>query len=318
MQEITRKIQNKIQVFKNILKVKFSRNHAVPDYIPFKDFFTCETKAWVIGYSFINNHGPSPNKWIKLNGILLQISVVFVVFMELISFVVSFLNKSFLKMIENFMFSGIFIVVLLQIYTVFFRNQTKITEIIEKLDEHFPHNGVDQLTFDVQKYLRTLKWHEKGYNLYRKFIIMQLNLVPCIHQIYGVIKSINIEWELVLALYLPFDYLQPFTYFLLYMVQFWVIYFVLIYIFCTDLLFANLIQVLCMEFDILGQIMSEIDPDKDEEVAVKELKKLVDIHQQLIEVSEKLNEIFSPLQLINAFGSIATLCTACFLSVVSF
>jgi len=27
-------------------------------------------------------------------------------------------------------------------YVVFYKNKAKITEVIEKLDEHFPHSGV--------------------------------------------------------------------------------------------------------------------------------------------------------------------------------
>lgn len=48
------------------------------------------------------------------------------------------------------------------------------------------------------------------------------------------------------------------------------------------------------------------------------LKKFVDVHQELIEVSNDLEEIFSPILLINCVRSIVSLCTACFLSVVSF
>jgi hypothetical protein len=56
--------------------------------------------------------------------------------------------------------------------------------------------------------------------------------------------------------------------------------------------------------------------ENDEDV-IKELKILVDIHQELIEASEKLEEIFSPLELINVFGYITALCTACFLAAVN-
>jgi hypothetical protein len=65
--------------------------------------------------------------------------------------------------------------------------------------------------------------------------------------------------------------------------------------------------------------MSEIDfEDKEEEEkAAKKVKILVDIHQELLEVAELLDEIFCPILLINSFASIMSLCTACFLSVVT-
>ncbi|CAG9801763.1 unnamed protein product [Chironomus riparius] len=216
-------------------------------------------------------------------------------------------------MIENIMFGGLFVLSLVQMYVVFYRNQFKIIEIVEKLEKHFPNSGFDQLTFDVQKYLKTTKWHEKGYYFITTLVILHFTMMPFIHQIYGIVTSTSVELELILSLYLPFDYLQPLLYGFIYFIQLWIIVFVTFYYICTDMIFANLTQILCLELDILGQNMDEIDPADDEEVAMKELKKLVYIHQQLIEASENLNEVFSPLQLINAFGSIAALCTAIFL-----
>jgi len=141
--------------------------------------------------------------------------------------------------------------------------------------------------------------------------------MPFLHQVYGAVKSKNVEWECIFNLVLPFDQFQPIVYVIMWILESWIIILSAVYTLCTDLLFASLVQILSMELDILSQIISEIDMADGEEEAIKELKKLVDIHQQLIEVSGKLNEIFSPLLLINVFGSITTLCTACFLSVVS-
>ncbi|XP_070502892.1 odorant receptor coreceptor-like [Chironomus tepperi] len=48
-----------------------------------------------------------------------------------------------------------------------------------------------------------------------------------------------------------------------------------------------------MEFDMLRQIMSEIDPREDQKGAVKKMKELVEVHQELIEVTEKIENLFS-------------------------
>lgn len=316
MEEIVRKLTNTIQVFWIFLKLKCSRKCPDTSYIQFKDFFTCETTAKLTGYTFLKNHKKSPNKWIRFNGTLLQVSLFFLVILEIISLGVSFQYKSFYAMIENMMFGGVFTVASVQIYTVFNRNQSTIHKIVEKLEEHFPHCGVDQITFDVQSYLKISKWHARGYYILSFIIAPEFTLMPFLHQIYGIMTSTSIEWELILILYLPFDQFQPIVFQLIYIIQLWMIIFIIIHIFCTDMLFGNLMLILSMEFEILGQIISEINPANNEEEAVKELKKLVDIHQQLIEVSEKMEEIFSPLQLFNAFGSIAALCTAVFLALV--
>ncbi|KAL7026800.1 hypothetical protein ACKWTF_005171 [Chironomus riparius] len=317
MREIAKKISIKFHGFKNFLNTEFWQGRRNPTFVSFQEFFTCEATAHKIGYTFLNNHENPPNKWIKLNGILLQVFMLILLVLELISFVISFRNKSLNIMIENIMFGGLFVLSLVQMYVVFYRNQFKIIEIVEKLEKHFPNSGFDQLTFDVQKYLKTTKWHEKGYYFITTLVILHFTMMPFIHQIYGIVTSTSVELELILSLYLPFDYLQPLLYGFIYFIQLWIIVFVTFYYICTDMIFANLTQILCLELDILGQNMDEIDPADDEEVAMKELKKLVYIHQQLIEASENLNEVFSPLQLINAFGSIAALCTAIFLVMVN-
>ncbi|KAG5667248.1 hypothetical protein PVAND_015238 [Polypedilum vanderplanki] len=77
-----------------------------------------------------------------------------------------------------------------------------------------------------------------------------------------------------------------------------------------------------MELNNLGQILAEIDwDDEDEEgelKAIEEIKKLAGIHQQLIEVTEELNKIFSPLMLFNVFGELVALCTSAFLLIIIF
>ncbi|CAG9801784.1 unnamed protein product [Chironomus riparius] len=202
-------------------------------------------------------------------------------------------------------------------HVVLARNRNVIAEILDKLDEHFPHAGVDQINFKIHKYLRTLKIFKTLYYTSFTIIDLSLSLMPIFHKIYGSINSIFVEWELIVTMELPFDQQQPIVYEALYILEIWIVIFYAFYVISTDMLFACLIQILAMEFDILGQIMSEVDVTKSEEEAIKELKKLINIHQQLIEVSEKLDDIFAPLQLINAFGSITALCTTSFLAVVN-
>ena len=88
------------------------------------------------------------------------------------------------------------------------------------------------------------------------------------------------------------------------------------FIVSTDILFATIFLITSMELNILGERISEISIIEDEEEAIKELRNLVDVHKQLIEVSENLSDIFAPLMLCNTFCSITSLCTASFLVVV--
>ncbi|XP_070506820.1 putative odorant receptor 92a [Chironomus tepperi] len=184
---------------------------------------------------------------------------------------------------------------------------------MEKLDEHFPHSVVDQLEFDIHKYLKMLKRIEQFYYVLDTILIVHFCSMPFLHQIYAKYKSLDLKWEAILSLNLGFDQTQPVIFELIIILEIWLTIFNVFFVIYTDLLYACLMQILKMELDILSQVMGEICRSNNEEDAIKELKKLIDIHQELIEVSEKLNEIFSPLMLINVACSIVGLCTAGFL-----
>lgn len=236
--------------------------------------------------------------------------------LEISSFVASYRSKMLYITIENGLFCGMIPVLLMKIYLIFYQNQKTIQEILEKLDEHFPQSPADQLTYKAQKYLSILKTFEKAnYSLYTLNFV-PICIMPLAKRVYGVIMSIDIELDHPLGLVLPFDRFLSVVYELIYIIQIWIIIYAIAFVVCTDLLFGSLVQILSMEFDILGQTMSEIDFTNEEEEAIKEFEKLVDIHQQLIAVSEKLENIFSPLQIIYSFGSIVGLCSASFLAVV--
>ena len=318
MQNITTKVRENFQDLEKFLKLKFSKKKSVPQHILFQDFFRCERTAKLLGISFLKGNWTVPNKWIKANSVAFLIGTILFLIFEVISCCLSIQKNMIGIMIENILFCGCYCIVGVKTYIVFKHNRAKIDEIIEKLDEHFPHYGVDQLTFKAQNYLDILKRFEIVDYINYAFIGMQVCFMPFLHQIYGAVKSVSIEWETLFALTLPFDQLQPVVYELIWILESWLVFYSVLYFMCADLLFFSLMQILIMEFDILSQVISEIDMIKGEEAAIKELKKLIDIHEQLIEVSEKLNEVFSFLQLINVFGSIVALCTASFLVAVNY
>lgn len=152
-----------------------------------------------------------------------------------------------------------------------------------------------------------------------QLIVAQFSLTPYTTQIYAAYKSVELKWETILALNLGFNQQQPIVYNVVNAFEYWMASFAVCFVACSDLLYSSAVQVLVMELDILGQIISNINlRNENEEEAIKKLKELVKIHQELIEISENLEEIFSPILLINSFGSIASICTACFLAVVQF
>jgi len=309
-----------VRYFQNLvknLKLKLQRKPNPLQYIWFQDFLPCEGVARLLGYSFLPKSGTPPTKLAKLNGILSQAALVVFMIIYVASAILSIRSDQLYVTIENVLFIGVVSVISFKVYIPFYRKYAQILELIEKLDEYFPHSGVDQLMLNAHKHLNILQKFHKLCLITYNGIVTQYCLMPFMHQIYGKMKSIDIEWEHIFALELPLDQFNLFSYPLIYTFEAWTMTFGAQFVICNDLLFACIIQILAMEFDILGQKISEIEVCENEEEAIKELKIYVDIHQELIEMSEKIDEIFSPLQFCNSFGSITALCTACFLSVVN-
>ncbi|KAL7039895.1 hypothetical protein ACKWTF_000166 [Chironomus riparius] len=318
MQNIANKVRKNFQDLEKFLKLKFGKKRSVPHHILFQELFRCEGTARILAHSFFKETLTKPNKFAVANRIATQTAIPLFLIVEIISFGLSIQQNLINIMFENVVFCGSYFILTIKIYSVFQRDRVKIHEIIEKLDEHFPHYGVDQLIFKAQNYLDTLKLVETIYYIIYIFAGIQISLMPFLHQIYGAAKSITIEWETLFALTLPFDQLQPIVYESIWIIESWLFLFTFVYLICGDMLFYSLIQILAMELNILGQVISEIDMSEGEEAAIKELKKLIVIHDQLIQVSKKLNEMFCGLQFVNVFGSIIALCTASFLLVVKY
>ncbi|CAG9808584.1 unnamed protein product [Chironomus riparius] len=310
VQKFTTKFQNLVKC----LKLKLNRKQSVPKFILFQDFFLCERLSRKLGFTFLLNPKNPPNKFARFNGILNQVAQITFMILFLVSIIISVQEGKLLTVIENVCMAGILCYILVKLYVVFYKNKNKISEIIAKLDEHYPHSGVDQLEYRTKNYWKILNIMNAVYNV-AYYIVPYFCLMPFLRQIYAAYMSIELEWESIFTLNLGFDQQNPVIYGLIYIIEAWYILFGAFFPLCSDLLYASLMQILVMELDTLGQVISEIAFKNSEEDVMKDIKVLVDIHQELIEVAEKLEEIFSPIILINVLGSIIGLCTASFLSV---
>ncbi|KAL7031974.1 hypothetical protein ACKWTF_007188 [Chironomus riparius] len=303
--------------FQNFLKFFKLRRQPVVIYYSFQDFFFCEKLLNVLGHTFLLNPKHPPNRLTKINGVLNQVTNFILLVLLLISIFQSIRGGFVYVVLENILVLGSFTTSLFKVYMVFHKNLGKIFEVIEKLNEHFPHSHADQFVYNVSSNFHVLHKMYIIYNIAYYTLIPQFCSMPFVFQIYAAYKSIDLEWETILAFNLGFNQLRPVVFELIYIVEAWFIIFSVYYILGSDLLYANMVQILSMEFEILGQMIKDIDFNNNEEKVLMDHKRLVNIHQELIEVSEKLNEIFSPLILINAFASIAGLCSTSFLSVVT-
>jgi len=314
MENFIKSVSKKIENFVKYLKL---RKQPTANYFSFEDFFFCEKMLNILGHTFLLNPKDPPSRWTKINGMLIQVATFILMILFVISIILSVRDGHLYVMLENVVLLGVFFVALVKVYFVFYKNLAKIFEALQKLDEHFPHSEADQFVYNVPKNFHILRKMYIIYNISYYTLIPQFCLMPFVLQIYSAYKSLDLEWETVLALNLGFNQLRPVVYELIYIFEVWFIIFSVFYVTGSDLLYANMVQILSMEFDILGQMITEIDVENREDEVLKELKKLVDIHQELIELSENLKEIFSPSIFINLFVTISGLCCTSFLSVVS-
>ena len=136
-------IANKIVKGFQDLKLKFVRKQNIPQFILYEDFLRFETSAKLLSFSFLKGEITPPNKWLKLNKLILQAAVVAFLLLEIISLVMSMHQKAFHVTIENIMLLGGYVIMLGKIFIIFLYKRDKIDEVIETLDKHYPHYGVD-------------------------------------------------------------------------------------------------------------------------------------------------------------------------------
>lgn len=198
------------------------------------------------------------------------------------------------------------------------KNVKDLRGMVETLERHYPYLGWDQYVFGVDRHLKVSILFSRFSALIYALVAVTFYMMPFWHQLYGYIFDEAVEWEQVFSYHLPFDQWNPVSYSVIYLVSLWIGISCLILLTTVDSFFCNIMNVLCMEFEIVGQRLSEIDPLEDQMEAIKDIKKLVEIHQELIEVSEKLENIFSFFFLIDVFGIMALMGLESFLSVVSY
>ena len=216
--------------------------------------------------------------------------------------------------IENLAFLGGYLDVSIDTILIHYVNREKITEIIDKLELHFPHNEV--CGFDIKKNLQVLKKHSFAFAFVVSGVIIVYSMMPVNVQIYGMVTESHQNLTSVFYLSFPFDQMQHGFYEVIYFYQVYATIFVLSLIIVNDMLFCSLVELTAMELDIIADMISEINMSKGAE-AEKELKELINIHQQLLEIVDTINEIFSISMFMNTLGVTLVVCFTAFLCVVN-
>ncbi|CAG9804873.1 unnamed protein product [Chironomus riparius] len=311
----------KVQNFLNLLKYKLKparRSESV--FIKFSDFFISEKIFNLYGLhnlpSSLSNDGSKKRKLLFQASIF---SVAIFTVLSLISLKIGLTNDgSLLMLYENGIEFCVAAMIYIKTFLIAYYYCEKLKEVIEVLDLYYPNDGWNQQVFQVSGHLKTLKIHEILAILSYAIACSAFCFMPYFVQLYGLLTSQKFELDSILHFYLPIiDQNQLVVYAILNLIVLYAMYSGTVFTLMTDLLYVELVALASMELSNLGQLMSEIDPDDGMENAQKELERLTKVHEELIEVTRKLNEIFSIIMFIDLFGIIALMCLSAFMTFVS-
>lgn len=307
-----------IKVYKSLKTFLKKFNDPQSSYIEFDELFRSEEMMNVFGYNNLPRDRPLNRSYErKIFYTVSMINSVLFLSLNIFSIVYGLTQDgSFLVIIENVGIVCIEGLVLIKGFTIMYWQRKKFMDMVVKLKLHFPHNAWDQHVFGVSQHFKVLKICGTIGSVLYKSVLIEFVTMPIILLLHGLVFTHEIKLELIIQLQLPLNTSAPATYVLLYFINIWAFIVGTFTVLITDLLFVELIAVINLELTALAQLISEIDPAEGQNEAFDELRKLSITHRELINLSENLKDILSPLLFIDCFGMLITICCCAFLTLV--
>lgn len=180
---------------------------------------------------------------------------------------------------------GMVMLAMMKMYMVIYRNKDDITALMGTLDTLYPKTLEDQEKYGVKKVLHQLKFIMFGFSIMYMSLVWIFNLTPIFISIYYYsVHGVVYHKVLPYIMWYPFDPLQPIVFELCYFSSVWAGFTTALAVISTDVLYCGILTLLCMEFDILKRNFEEMQV-KDSKKSFDEMKKLVAVHIDLIELA---------------------------------
>lgn len=194
--------------------------------------------------------------------------------------------------------------VLVKCLTVYL-NKEAISEILSELKSVFPKGQSKQKKYKIKQYFRSYKTFSRLYSF--------LFMVPCLSVIAVPLFKLISSGSLVFPLntWFPFDYSRNYVYAICLMWAIWSCLNSVIILIAIDTLMFVLITLIAMEFDILQVDFTDLKSVKAANVG-KRTNELIQRHNCLIDLSKKLEKVFSPSFLFNFVQSSLVICLTAF------
>lgn len=201
----------------------------------------------------------------------------------MIYFVLNFnKNATLLELTNLAPCMGFVMLALMKTYVVVYRNQETFANIIQTLGKLYPKSMQEQEMHKVG----TIFKRQKALNIFFSAIYVTLfvifNLMPIFISIQIYYTDGVIHKEFPYMMWHPFDAHQPVIFEFCYLLVIWAAFTCDIAVLSTDLLYSNILTLLCMQFDILKRDLENLNAEKRKECII-ELKKKVLVHMELIE-----------------------------------
>lgn len=202
---------------------------------------------------------------------------------------------------------GFVILALVKIATIY-GNRSALGKILTKLitldttNQHFD----DEILRTSWILMRTLK------HLFMTLIWI-FNLMPIVVIIYCFCLDGFYNRQMPYLMWYPWNCLQPFVYEVCYAVVMWGAFTCSIGILSADLLFCTIINLVCLQFNALKHNINQIITENSS----RNLRKWINTHNELLQIVDKIEGIFSISLLTDFIGSSFILCMVGFQTVVS-
>lgn len=178
-----------------------------------------------------------------------------------------------------------------------------------KLKEKLKSFTDDSIQIYSKRYKRSLKINNVRFMAYVMVVhgsTFMFSIAPIVQNTISIING-NDTWNMILPhnVYFPYDYNRKPLYMIAYIHIVIVSFTIDNYFLINDILFGTLTFMLSLKFDSLGDDLQNIDFRKDQH---EKLKKLIDQHNELLDISKDLDNIYNIPILMNFIGSSILIC----------
>nr|QXO35951.1 olfactory receptor Or8 [Anopheles melas] len=182
-------------------------------------------------------------------------------------------------------------------------NETKLTDMLHRLDALFPSTVALQQRYGVYQYNRESQVVMKSFSILYMILIWMFNLLPLVSMVAGYASDGTWHKQLPYFMWYWYDWHRPGYFAVTFLHQNWGGFVSAVFYLSTDLMFCAIVLLLCLQFDIVAYRLSHALPDDHQE-----LVGCVRIHQAVIELCNELEHMFSPSLLVNFLSSSVIIC----------